>query len=183
MLNKSIFIMFLFITNIFAINLPKTYIGSFEQTIASVNNSKIEYKGKLLIDTNSDKILWHYKEPIDKTILIIKQDRTNDYKIYIVEPELEQVIINNNKNIDIINNLINIDESLIKNGSISIMESGIYYEFKLMKVGFNYYPIEISWKDDLENDIVIKFIDIEIDQNIDESMSINIPENFDIINK
>jgi outer membrane lipoprotein carrier protein len=73
----------LFITNLFALNLPEYFSADFTQKIYS-DNSILTYKGKIF--TDSKKVFWKYTYPNEKEIWISN-------KVYVYEPDLLQVTI------------------------------------------------------------------------------------------
>jgi outer membrane lipoprotein carrier protein len=77
--------MLYFIVLSFGVELKyKTFESEFNQSIKS-DNKTIFYKG--MVKVNNGLIFWHYLQPIEKKIWV-----TLD-KIYIYEPDLEQVTI------------------------------------------------------------------------------------------
>jgi len=76
-------VLFLLISFLFAIKLPQTFSAQFIQTIKS-DDKKIIYKGS--VEVNNEKIFWSYNYPNKKYIWV-------ENKIYIYEPDLEQVSI------------------------------------------------------------------------------------------
>jgi outer membrane lipoprotein carrier protein len=170
-MKKLLFIVF-FISMLFGdIKNINTFEASFNQTITNELDKKITYTGKVYIKKPS-LALWKYNTPVTKDIFI------NENKVYIIEPDLEQVTIskiNNNFNmIDIINSAKKINNDKYKT-IIDGMDAYIFTKNGQIK--------KISYTDNLANDVVIEF------QNTIQNIKINkdvfkvkIPYGYDIIN-
>ena len=87
----------LFITNLFALNLPEYFSADFTQKIYS-DNSILTYKGKIF--TDSKKVFWKYTYPNEKEIWITD-------KVYVYEPDLMQVTISKKPKLNIFNAIKN----------------------------------------------------------------------------
>jgi len=147
-----------------------TYQADFEQTI--VNNSKkvIHYEGNILIKEPS-KMLWSYTTPIEKYVYIDKK------RVVIVEPDLEQAIFSR------LDKEINILKLLKKAKKISNFK----YEAIVQDVSYHIFITngklsKIKYKDVIENDITIKFTNINQNKSIDDKLfKYNIPYEYDVI--
>lgn len=175
MVYKNILIVLIFISNIFAsTNLEdlKSLKASFIQTITSPSNKTIEYKGELFIKNNG-KVLWKYKSPIIKNVYVI-----NDVVI-VDEPELEQVIYTTlEKNIDMLK-LLKEARKVDENKYLATLYEVEYF----IKMNENKI-LSLSYKDELENKILITFLKSEENIEIkDEIFQFLPPEHYDIIEK
>lgn len=149
-----------------------TYQANFKQIITNQSNKDIIYNGKLFIK-NPNLILWIYNEPMKKYVYINNKDVT------IIEPELEQAIITKlSQEIDIFRILKEskkISKNIYENKINNILYSIKFKNNKLKN---------ISYKDEIDNNVNITFNHIE--ENIDINNSIfkyKIPYDFDIIRK
>jgi outer membrane lipoprotein carrier protein len=85
---KRLFLIFLSIYT-FGFELKyNQFTSDFNQSVKSENKT-INYEGKVYV--NNQLIFWHYTKPIEKKIWL-----TSNNKIYVYEPDLEQVTIYNN---------------------------------------------------------------------------------------
>lgn len=150
----------------------KSFKADFIQTIKNSSNSNIEYKGEVFIK-NSGKVLWKYKKPIIKNVYI------NENFVIIDEPELEQAIFTS------LDSKINLIKLL--NGAKKITTNK--YKAKLYETEYeivvkNDKISKISYIDELENQVLITFSNIE--QNIqlkDSLFKFTAPKYYDIIRK
>ncbi|AXH09955.1 cell envelope biogenesis protein LolA [Malaciobacter halophilus] len=150
----------------------KSFKADFIQTIKNSSNSNIEYKGEVFIK-NSGKVLWKYKKPIIKNVYI------NENFAIIDEPELEQAIFTS------LDSKINLIKLL--NGAKKITTNK--YKAKLYETEYeivvkNDKISKISYIDELENQVLITFSNIE--QNIqlkDSLFKFTAPKYYDIIRK
>jgi outer-membrane lipoprotein carrier protein len=148
----------------------KTLQSDFVQTIQN-NENKIEYKGNFISTTNN--ALWSYKTPTSKDIYF------NYEKVVIIEPDLEQAIVTNLKDVP---NLINIikDANKINSNVYEAKFDGVKYKLNFK----NDLLDEISYTDKLDNDVKIKFKNLKKDEFVDENLITPIiPVNFDLITK
>lgn len=147
-----------------------TMKADFVQTITDDKNSTITYKGNMLAK-RPNMALWHYKEPIEKSVYITAE------RVTIVEPELEQAIIKR------LGNSIDILAILASAKRDTKNSYSVFYDNK------NYYVImqdkmikAISYTDAFDNIVKIVFSAQQINKNIDDSrFSADIPADFDII--
>jgi len=150
----------------------KTFEAKFTQNITNPSGNKVSYNGLIFIK-EPNKIKWQYNDPIEKFVYIKK------YTVTIIEPELEQIIVTNlNKEINIIN-LLKTAEKISQNELRSNFNNVDYFltleNQKLQK---------ISYKDEIENDVVISFFDVKQDKEIDEKVfKFIIPDYYDVIQK
>lgn len=169
-----IFTMILF-SNIFAstqLEKLKSFEADFVQLVMNETNKTIEYKGKVFIKNNG-KVLWKYETPIIKNVFVIENIAIID------EPELEQAIYTTLENsVDIVR--------LLKDAK-KVDENR--YETELYKVKYiifleNNKIKSLSYKDQLENKIMITFSKQKQNAEISEDLFKFIPPDFyDIIKK
>jgi outer membrane lipoprotein carrier protein len=150
----------------------KTYQSDFTQIITNSSLNKITYTGKIFINQKSN-ILWEYKHPIEKKVYI-KANR-----VFIVEPELEQVIISDIDKelniLDIINNSKKISKNKYQN-SINNITYTIIIE--------NGFLTKITYTDEIDNNIEIIFTNSEKDIELSKKIfNFIIPPEYDIIQK
>lgn len=150
----------------------KSLESDFIQTINSTSGTKIEYKGKLYIK-DSGKVLYSYKEPIEKNVYINKNE------VIIDEPELEQAIITTLDNqIDILK-LIN-DAKKVKESLYSTKIEGIEYNISLLDGNID----KIYYVDEIENSVEIKLLNTILNEEISDSKFMFIlPRGYDLIRK
>jgi outer membrane lipoprotein carrier protein len=175
MVYKNILIVLIFVSNIFAsTNLEdlKSLKANFIQTITSKSNKTIKYKGELFIKNNG-KVLWQYKSPIIKNVYVI-----NDIVI-VDEPELEQVIYTTlEKNINMLK-LLKEAKQIDENKYLATL-----YEVEYLIQMNENKILSLSYKDELENKILITFLKSEENIEIrDEIFQFLPPEHYDIIEK
>jgi len=169
-------IVFLFISHIALLasdfkNL-KTFEASFVQTITNSSGNEAKYKGSIYIK-EPNKIKWQYKDPIKKSVYMKK------YTVTIIEPELEQVIITKlDKEINILNLLKN--SKKISNNIYTSDFNNIQYRLTLKNKKLQ----QISYQDELENNVVISFKNVKQNQKINNKIfKFTIPLEFDVIKK
>ena len=161
---KIINIVFLLVISLFAnekhIN---TLEANFIQKVTNPSNKTITYKGKIYI-RQPNQMLWIYTTPIIKNVYMVGQ------QIIMVEPELEQAIFTSLTKeinlIELINNPSKVD--------------------KKYKLGYNKDGVikSISYKDEVDNNILIEFKNIKVNGHIKNSIFFtNIPDDYDIIRK
>ncbi len=150
----------------------KTFQADFIQDIKSTSGKNIEYKGKVFV-RNDGRILWKYKSPIVKNVYILKTLAIID------EPELEQAIYTELKNeiniIKILQKAKKVKDDIFKT---TIDKSDYFIEYKDNQIK------NIKYKDELENNITIKFTKATINKKIDDKVfKFTAPEFYDIIRK
>lgn len=147
-----------------------TMQADFVQTITDDKNITITYRGNM-VAKRPDMSLWHYREPIEKSVYITAQSVT------IVEPELEQAIVKKlNNTIDVLGIL----GSAVKKGKDRYTA---YYKEKEYQVILDGTKIKtISYADAFDNIVRITFSGHQINKKIDDTYFIaDIPGDFDII--
>ncbi|QEZ89379.1 LolA-like outer membrane lipoprotein chaperone [Aliarcobacter cibarius] len=149
-----------------------SFFGNFKQTITSDSKSVIEYNGKVFIK-KSGKILWQYETPIKKNVYI-------DNNMAIVdEPELEQAIFTKLDNEINIIKLLNEAKKIDNENYVSTI-NGIKYNIKASADKVS----KITYKDELDNQVAINFLNIVQNGEIsDEIFKFIIPSNYDVIRK
>ena len=150
----------------------KSFNAKFVQKVTNESDKTIEYKGEVFIKNNG-KVLWKYNAPIIKNVYVINNI------VIVDEPELEQAIYATlEDNIDMIR-LLKEAKQIEENR----YETKLYNTLYTIIIKDN--KIEsISYKDELENKILISFINIK--QNIDINDNIFnflAPDYYDIIKK
>ena len=150
----------------------KTFDADFEQKIINPSQKKILYKGHLFIK-EPYYILWHYKEPVLKSVYVINNFATID------EPELEQAIFSKLQNeIDIIE-LLKTAKKVDENRYLAKI-----YDVEYTLITKDNKISKIEYKDALENSVTITFSNIIQNREIDEEIFKFLPpEHYDIIRK
>ena len=150
----------------------KSFEASFIQTITNPSGNIVKYSGLIYIQ-ETNKIKWQYQDPIEKLVFIDKN------LVTIIEPELEQAIITKiDQEINILN-LLKDANKISKNNYVSQYNS-IKYSLKLIAGKLT----QISYQDELENNIVISFKNIKQNHQIPAKIfKFSIPLDFDIIKK
>lgn len=150
----------------------ESFEADFSQKITNEEKKTLEYKGKVFIKNNG-KVLWKYETPIIKNVYVINNT------VIIDEPELEQAIYSNlEENIDMIK-LLKKAKKIDKNTYETKLYSTLYkITTKNEKIS------SLSYKDELENSILISFTNISNNRNIDDKIfNFLVPKNYDIIKK
>lgn len=168
---RLIYITLLLLSPLFAISeKTDTMRADFVQTITDDKNSTITYSGTMLAKRPS-MAMWHYKEPIEKTVLITASDVT------IIEPELEQAIIKKlDSSIDIL--------AILASAKRHTKESYIaFYDNKEYLITIQDDMIKaISYTDTFDNIVRIVFTAQQINKPIsDHLFEAEIPADYDII--
>ncbi|AJC86034.1 LolA-like outer membrane lipoprotein chaperone [Campylobacter sp. RM16704] len=159
----------LFSINIFAFNINfENFSSDFEQKVSN-NSLSLSYKGNFIITKN--KAFWNYIKPNNKQIYI------NNKEIVIIEHELEQAIYTQ------LQNLPNLQEIFKQAKKTSQENYEARYENIIYNIKIENDKLEnISYKDELENSIVIYFYNQKFNQNINNEIFIpKIPSHYDII--
>ncbi|MDR0468119.1 MAG: LolA-like outer membrane lipoprotein chaperone [Campylobacteraceae bacterium] len=152
----------------------KNISSDFTQIVTSNENMTLLYKGNFVATKNDNLAFWNYTEPLKKQIFFSK------VKVVIIEPDLEQAIVTSLDQITDLSSVLN--EALSKKKideivEIEIMDIKYYISFK------GDLPIKITYKDELENSVVIELYNTVLNQSIDSGVfDIKIPQNYDIIN-
>tara|TARA_B100001063_G_scaffold206138_1_gene201440 strand:+ start:8773 stop:9294 length:522 start_codon:yes stop_codon:yes gene_type:complete len=152
----------------------ESFTANFTQSIKSINDKVIEYKGEVFIKNNG-KILWKYKTPIEKNVYIL-----NDFAI-VEEPELEQAIYTQLQSEINIIKLLNTSKRINENSYIANIDDIDY----LIESSKKSDEIEIiKYKDKLDNNVEIKFDNQVSNKEInDDIFKFTAPEHYDIIRK
>ncbi len=128
-------------------------------------------KEQVISTTNN--ALWSYKTPNLKDIYF------NYEKVVIIEPDLEQAIVTNLKDVPNLMNIIK-DANKIDSNVYEAKFDGVKYRLNFK----NDLLDEISYTDKLDNHIKIKFKNLKKDEFVDENLLTPIiPANFDLITK
>ena len=152
----------------------KTFEASFTQSIKSINDKIIEYKGKIFIKS-SGKILWKYETPIEKNVYI-----NNDFAI-VDEPELEQVIYTQLQNEINVIELLRTSKKINETDFITNIDGTDY----LIQTLNNSNKIkQIKYTDKLDNSVEIRFENQITNQEISNDIfKFTVPSHYDIIRK
>lgn len=148
-----------------------SFHAAFTQTILDDTKKKIIYQGEVWASTPQNA-LWVYKKPIQKSVYI------NGSKLTLIEPQLEQATI---KTLD---NEIDFLQIIKKAKLISGAKYSATLKGQTYFIDFsNDILSSISYSDDYENQVIIKFSNSEQNKVIDGSrFKVTIPADFDIIN-
>jgi len=153
-----------------AIDNINSFQAEFTQSVTDDKNVSIEYNG-LIAAKKPQNAVWNYLMPIKKDVYISK------YKVTVVEPEIEQVIIRRiESNFDffiLIKNAVKVNDNTYEAN---------YKETKFMIKIDNSLIESISYKDEFDNDVKIIFRNQK--QNIeilDSKFIAKYPVEFDII--
>ncbi len=168
---RIIFVALLALSPLFAISeKTETMKADFTQTIVNDKKGTITYKGTMSAK-RPNMAIWHYKEPIDKTVYITAENVT------VVEPELEQAIV---RKLDDTIDILAILASARKTGKESYIS---YYDGKEYSITMQKGMIRaISFTDAFDNIVTIVFTQQLINHKISDSdFNAVIPAGFDII--
>jgi len=151
----------------------KSFQADFTQTLTDEKGKILKYSGDLIASKNQNA-LWHYKKPVEKSIYI------NRYKITIVEPELEQVIIKRveaPKNFNFLKLLKNAKKIDSHKYLTIYAEKNIY-----INVDKQDNIKSIQYKDEFDNGVEIVFSNQKYNTQFDKSIFIpTFPLEYDII--
>ncbi len=147
-----------------------SFKADFIQSVTDDKNVSLTYSGQISASKPQNAI-WNYLKPIKKDVYI------NQYRVIVVEPEIEQVIIRKIKsNFDfflMIKNAVKIDKNKYEAN---------YKESKFIIIIENNLIKTISYKDEFENDVKISFKNQKQNIKIDEEVFVaKYPLEFDII--
>ena len=147
-----------------------SFKADFSQSVTDDKNATLSYSGNLAAQKPQDAV-WHYTSPIKKDVYI---DR---FRVTVVEPEIEQVIVRRiESNFDFF--------KMIKNAK-KVAENK--YEANYNEANFtittkNELLESISYKDEFENDVKILFTNQEQNIKIDDQVFVaDYPLEFDVI--
>lgn len=144
--------------------------ADFTQEIKSdENEGAIKYSGSLVARADS-KAYWRYESPMEKEIFVDKK------RIMIYEPEFEQVIVSDKVDLDFVAILNAVQkkgdsqwESIVNNQKFIITMQGDK-------------PHKISYKDELDNEVVITLKRVVLNQKFsDEVFVFRMPSSVEVI--
>jgi len=167
---KSLLLLLLALSS-FALTLEmKTFKADFTQIVTDENKKELQYEG-LLYAKYPNQSLWKYETPIEKDIYI------NDRVVTVIEPDLEQVIIQNMENeIDILQIMKDAQES--EKGIYVTTFAGVDYSIKMKEN----VPVQITYKDKFDNSVKIIFKNVDTKSKIEKKQFLaKYPEDFDVI--
>jgi len=147
-----------------------SFEADFDQKITDDQNKTIEYKGHV-IATKPQFAVWRYTSPIKKEVYIAS------YKLIMIEPDLEQVIM---KRIDSKFDIF----ALIKNAKkVKENEYLAHYRDTTFIIKLQNDKIsEISYRDEFDNKVIIDFSHQKQNQKVDMKNFIPvIPDDYDVI--
>ncbi len=147
-----------------------SFDADFTQSVTDDKNKSLVYKGHI-VATKPQNATWNYTSPIKKDVYI------NRFKVTIVEPEIEQVII---RRIDSSFDFFNMVRNAKK------VQENLYlakYKESTFTITTKNSLIEsISYLDEFENKVKIVFENQKQNEKIDEGLFIpRYPLEFDII--
>jgi outer membrane lipoprotein carrier protein len=146
----------------------KTFSADFNQSVES-NKKVINYTGKVFV--KNSLIFWDYKTPIEKKIWV-----TNFNKIYIYEPDLEQVTIYKNSSskdfFQLLTTATQIDDNLYKK---QFDKKEIFFKTQ------NGMVKKIYYKDKIDNLVTLNFKNIEKKEFNNSLFLPSFPKDVDII--
>lgn len=147
-----------------------SFEADFSQSITDEKEKILTYHGRITA-LKPQNARWSYIKPIKKDVFI------NDFKVTIVEPEIEQVIIKRiESNFDFFK-IISSAKKIDQNTYVAF-----YRETKFTIVKKNSLIESISYLDEFENSVKITFENQKQNHTIDESIFIpKYPMEFDII--
>lgn len=169
---KKLLLFFTFILSLYGIKIDfHSYEATFIQTVTDPKGKVIKYSGDVILSAPNNA-RWHYQEPIEKILYI------SELKVFLVEPELEQVIINRlEKHIDVFS---------ILDKAKKIKDDRFETKFgdKIYTIVYkNSDIVSIEYKDELDNSVKILFS--KQIKNKDYNINIFkplIPNGYDVIN-
>jgi len=133
-------IILFFFTNLLALNLPKYFSADFIQKIYSEGKT-LTYKGKIY--TDSKNVFWKYIYPNEKYIWV-------NNKVYVYEPDLEQVTISKKPK-------LNLFDAIKKAKKIKNNEYTANIDNKQINFIYNKFLQKVWYIDDVGNKVVIEF--------------------------
>ncbi len=147
----------------YSLTLPKQFSAKFIETISS-KDKNLTYKGEVYYKDKN--IVWKYTYP-NKKIIWVKD------KIYIYEPDLEQITITKRKKLSL-NNIIKNSKKIKDNLYVSNVEKKkIYFIYdKTLK--------KLFYKNEIGDKVTINFFNQKNDVN-NSIFRINVPKDIDII--
>ena len=171
------------------LNKTIAFSGQFSQSVYDNKSQLIEEANGEVVFKKPHFFKWIYQAPHQNQII------GDGETVYIYDPDLSQVIMskfsqsknNNPANIFFLNNI----EEYFKVTKI-LIEDEIWYRCESKSKEIDYQSIEISFNEDkihgmrvvdgLQNKIIINFVNIIQNPNIDEaSFLFNVPDNVEVI--
>jgi outer membrane lipoprotein carrier protein len=171
------------------LNKTIAFSGQFSQSVFDNKSQLIEEANGKVVFKKPHFFKWIYQAPHQNQII------GDGDTVYIYDPDLSQVIMskfsqsksNNPANIFFLNNI----EELFKVTKI-LIEDETWYRCESKSKDIDYQSIEISFNEDkiqgmkvidgLQNKIIINFVNISQNPNIDEaSFLFNVPDNVEVI--
>ena len=171
------------------LNKTIAFSGQFSQSVYDNKSQLIEEANGEVVFKKPHFFKWIYQAPHQNQII------GDGETVYIYDPDLSQVIMskfsqsknNNPANIFFLNNI----EEYFKVTKI-LIEDEIWYRCESKSKDIDYQSIEISFNEDkiqgmrvvdgLQNKIIINFLNILQNPNIDEaSFLFNVPDNVEVI--
>lgn len=148
-----------------------SFTSNFVQSVVNESNKKIVYNGVVYVKRNPNLALWEYKEPVLKSVYLI------DKKVFIIESELEQVIMTNlSDSIDFFS-IINSAKKVSDNRYETTIEGQKY-----SVITDNLSVKKIEFLDKLGNRVDIEFSNQNINNDIPNSIfQFKIPQGYDVI--
>lgn len=147
-----------------------SFKADFTQSVTDDKNATLIYNGHIQAQ-KPQNALWNYLKPIQKDVFI------NIFKVTVIEPEIEQVIIRKTES--------NFDFFMMVKNATKLAKN--LYEAKYKDAKFLIRTKEeiiesISYKDEFENNVVISFENQKQNIHIEETTFIaQYPEGFDIV--
>jgi outer membrane lipoprotein carrier protein len=171
------------------LNKTIAFSGEFSQSVYDNKSQLIEEANGKVVFKKPHFFKWIYQAPHQNQII------GDGETVYIYDPDLSQVIMskfsqsksNNPANIFFLNNI----EESFKVTEI-LIEDETWYRCESKSKDIDYQSIEISFNEDkikgmrvidgLQNKIIINFVNISQNPNIDEaSFLFNVPDNVEVI--
>lgn len=165
---KKIVLILVFVSAVFSSISFDNKKGKFTQKIVNDLGKEIIYTGEIFID--GENLLWKYKTPLEKSILI------KGSEVVITEPEIYQItVVRREEGI----NLKKIyDSSKAKSKSIrEVMVDGVLME---LHEGEEFIK-KILFKDKLDNSVSIEFSAIESGEKNAAHFTAHFPDDFDVV--
>ena len=145
----------------------KEFSADFNQSVKSENKT-IKYYGKVNVDNNL--VFWHYTKPIKKKIWATLN------KVYVYEPDLEQVTIHNIGKNDNFFTLLKTAKKIKNNLYIKSYDNkNIYFIVK------NQMITKIYYKDKVDNLVTLNFYNIKPQKFKMDTFTPKYPDYVDII--
>jgi len=149
----------------------KTIETSFIQKIKNSSNNVLTYKGKMFAKKEKNLALWIYNQPIYKKIYY------RDGDIVIIEPDLEQVTFAKLKKIPNIITLLKRAKKVSTNKLVTVFNDTKY----TITTDKNFVKY-ISYKDEMQNQVTIYFINPKVNTHIsDQKFIYEIPAGYDVL--